>query len=42
MLNPISLFSSFSELKPNLSQCEVAGIGLLKVVKVSVESNVLI
>ena len=29
-------FSSFSGLQPNLSKCEVAGIGLLKVVKVAV------
>ena len=35
-LNTISLFSSFSGLKPNLSKCEVAGIGLLKGVKVTV------
>ena len=36
LLNTISLFSSFSSLKTNLSKCEVAGIGLLKVVKVAV------
>ena len=36
LLNTISLFSSFSGLKPNLSKCEVAGIGLLKGVKVAV------
>ena len=36
LLNTISLFSSISGLKPNVSQCEVAGIGLLKGVKVAV------
>ena len=36
LLNTISLFSSFSGLKPNLSKCKVAGIGLLKGVKVAV------
>ena len=36
LLNTISLFSSFSGLKPNLSKCEVVGIGLLKGVKVAV------
>ena len=36
LLNAVSLFSSFSGLKPNLSKCEVAGIGLLKGLKVAV------
>ena len=36
LLNTISLFSSFSGLRPNLSKCKVAGIGLLKGVKVAV------
>ena len=36
LLNTISLFSSISGLKPNVSQCEVAGIELLKGVKVAV------
>ena len=36
LLNAISLFSSFSGLKPNLSRCEEAGTGLLKGVKVAV------
>ena len=36
MLNTISLFSSLPGLKPNLSKCEVARIGLLKGVKVTV------
>ena len=36
LLNIISLFSSFSGLKPNLSKYKVAGIGLLKGVKVAV------
>ena len=36
LLNTISLFSLFSGLKPNLSKCEAAGIGLLKGVKVAV------
>ena len=35
-MNTISLFSSFSGLRPNLSKCKVAGIGLLKGVKVAV------
>ena len=34
--NTIPLFSSLSGLKPNLSKCDVAGIGLLKRVKVTV------
>ena len=36
LLNIISLFPSFSGLKPNLSKYKVAGIGLLKGVKVAV------
>ena len=36
LLNTISSYSSFSGLKPNLSKFEVAGIGLLKGVKVAV------
>ena len=36
LLNTISLFSLLSGLKPNLSKCEIAGIGLLKGVKVAV------
>ena len=36
MPNTISLFSSFSGLKRNLSKCEVARIGLLNGVKVAV------
>ena len=36
LLNTISLFSLFSGLKPNLSKCEVVGIGLLKGVKVAI------
>ena len=36
LLNTISLFSSFSGLKPNLSKRKVAGIRLLKGVKVAV------
>ena len=36
LLNTVSLFSSFSGLKPNLLKCEVAGIGLLKGVKPNV------
>ena len=36
LLNTVSLFSSFSGLKPKLSKCEVAGIGLLKGLKVAV------
>ena len=33
LLNTINYFSSFAGLKPNLSKCEVAGIGTLKGVK---------
>ena len=36
LLNAISLYSSFTGLKPNLSKCEVAGIGLLKGLKEAV------
>ena len=36
LMKIISVFSSFLGLKPNLSRCEVAGIGLLKGVKVAV------
>ena len=36
LLNKISLFSSFSGLKLNLSKCKAARIGLLKEVKVTV------
>ena len=35
-MNKISLFSSFLGLKANLSKCHVAGIGLLKGLKVVV------
>ena len=33
LLNTINYFPSFTGLKPNLSKCEVAGIGALKGVK---------
>ena len=36
LLNTINYFSSFTDLKPNLSKCEVAGIGALKEVKVAI------
>ena len=36
LLHTISLFSSLSGLKPNLSKCEAAGIGLLNRIKVAV------
>ena len=36
LLNTIIYFSSFTGLKPNLSKCEVAGIGALKGVKVAI------
>ena len=36
LMNRVSLFSSFSGFKPQLSKCEVAGIELLKGVKVAV------
>ena len=34
MINSFHIFSRFSGLIANLSQCEIAGIGLLKGVKV--------
>ena len=36
LLNTINYFSSFTGLKPNLSKCEVAGMGALKGVKVAI------
>ena len=36
MVNSFHIFSSFSGLRPNLSKCEIAGIGVLKGVKVAV------
>ena len=33
MINSFHIFSRFSGLIPNLSKCEIAGIGLLKGVK---------
>ena len=36
MVNSFHIFSSFSGLRPNLSKCEIAGIGVLKGVKVTV------
>ena len=36
LLNTIDYFSFFTGLKPNLSKCEVAGIGALKGVKVAI------
>ena len=36
MVNNFHIFSSFSGLRPNLSKCEIAGIGLLTEVKVTV------
>ena len=36
MANSFHIFSSFSGLRPNLSKCEIAGIGVLKEVKVAV------
>ena len=36
MVNSFHIFSSFSGLRPNLSKCEIAGIGVLKWVKVAV------
>ena len=35
-MNTINYFSSFTVLKPNLSKCEVAGVGVLKGVKVAI------
>ena len=36
MINSFHIFSRFSGLRPNLSKCEIAGIGVLKGVKVAV------
>ena len=36
MVNSFYIFSRFSGLRPNLSKCEIAGIGILKGVKVAV------
>ena len=36
MVNTFHLFSEFSRLKPNLSKCEITGIGALKGVQVAV------
>ena len=36
MVNSFHIFSRFSGLRPNLSKCEIAGIGVLKGVKVAV------
>ena len=36
MGNSFHIFSSFSGLRPHLSKCEIAGIGVLKGVKVAV------
>ena len=36
MVNSFHIFSRFSGLRPNLSKCEIAGIGVLKGVKVTV------
>ena len=36
LLNTRALFSSSSGLKPNLSKCEVVGIGKLKEAKVAI------
>ena len=36
MVNSFHIFSRFSGLRPNLSKCEIAGIGVLKGVKVVV------
>ena len=36
IVNSIHIFSRFSGLRPNLSKCEIAGIGILKGVKVAV------
>ena len=36
MINSYHIFSRFSGLRPNLSKCEIAGIGILKGVKVAV------
>ena len=36
IVNSFHIFSRFSELRPNLSKCEIAGIGVLKRGKVAV------
>ena len=36
LIKHFNLFSKFSSLKPNISKCEVAGIGSLKGVKMAV------
>ena len=36
MVDTFHLFSEFSGLKPNLSKCEITGIGVLKRVQVAV------
>ena len=36
MVNSFHIFSRFSGLRPNLSKCEIAGIGVLKGVKVAI------
>ena len=36
MVDTFHLFSEFSELKPNLSKCEITGIGVLKGIQVAV------
>ena len=36
MVNSFHIFSRFSGLRPNLSKCEIPGIGVLKGVKVAV------
>ena len=36
MINSFHIFSRFSGLRPNLSKCEIAGIGVLKGVKVAI------
>ena len=35
VVNSFHIFSCFSGLKPNLSECEIAGIGVLKGFKVA-------
>ena len=36
LFNTIAIFSKYSGLKPNHEKCEIAGIGVLKCVKVAV------
>ena len=36
LLKTVNYFSSFTNLKPNMSKCEVAGIGALKGLKVAI------